>query len=272
MLIHSVEKDRLYLERLQKHLVILERTGLISLWCYEHTHSEWEVAGSAREAFSAADLHVFLLSIDFLAAFDLQRLWPLIAERIAAKQCVIIPVYAGYCELADTPFSSFWFVNSPSVPLASMSESEQEGIWLQLAVSVRRYAQAASAETLAGLAWTPPGFQNGRNNGPVGAAPSRRDVMPSQDDEDLLLAPSARQELDQALLSAFPRLSDLEMLVTFKLNKNLETIVSQRNLAQAVFELINWAIANGCLRQLVHGASEQNPGNALLRAFVRKYL
>lgn len=93
-----------------------------------------------------------------------------------------------------------------------------------------------------------------------------------KEDEDLSLSPDAREELIKALMSAFPRLADLDMLVSLKLDENLEAIAGQQNLEQAAFSLVNWARKTGNVRALVQGAHAQNSGNASLKAFARRYM
>ena len=78
------------------------------------------------------------------------------------------------------------------------------------------------------------------------------------------------QQLQQALISAFPRRTDLEQMLMFQLGESLDLIVGGGNLADTVFGLIQWAVARGRLGDLIAGAQSANAGNAELRRFVEQ--
>jgi hypothetical protein len=75
------------------------------------------------------------------------------------------------------------------------------------------------------------------------------------------------QQLQRALLSAFPRRADLDQMLLFQLGESLDAIVASGNLSETAFGLIQWAVARGRLGELIAGARNANPGNADLRAF-----
>lgn len=81
-----------------------------------------------------------------------------------------------------------------------------------------------------------------------------------------------QQQLQRALLAAFRRPEELAALVTFGLDQNLYAITEGGTLENRAFSLIEWATAHGRLADLVRCAYEQNPDNALLRAFAVQYL
>lgn len=74
-----------------------------------------------------------------------------------------------------------------------------------------------------------------------------------------------REQLDDALLSAFPTCSKLERMVKYRLNKNLSVIAGNGDLHDTVFRLTQWAEAEGRLEELVSGARKQNRQNPLLK-------
>ncbi len=72
------------------------------------------------------------------------------------------------------------------------------------------------------------------------------------------------QQVEEALLDAFPDRGSLERMVSHGLGENLAAITGGANLTQIIFELVRWAIAQNRLRSLIRGARQVNPRNALL--------
>jgi tetratricopeptide (TPR) repeat protein len=80
-----------------------------------------------------------------------------------------------------------------------------------------------------------------------------------------LTAPQ-RQQLHTALLTAFPARADLAQLLWAQLSVNLNMVVSeQADLGETVRRVIEWAIAQGRLAELMQGAVAQNPGSQPLQ-------
>lgn len=78
------------------------------------------------------------------------------------------------------------------------------------------------------------------------------------------------QELQDALLSAFSA-DELTRVVRINLDENLDAIAGDDNLSQIVFELITWADRRGRLDELIRGASNVNPRNRELRAWIETH-
>jgi Effector-associated domain 1 len=76
-----------------------------------------------------------------------------------------------------------------------------------------------------------------------------------------------REQLQKALISAFPSSGALKQMVDFGLNENLDSIVTGSNYAEMVFSLIKWAQSQGRLTDLIKAARERNFGNEQLRTF-----
>lgn len=81
----------------------------------------------------------------------------------------------------------------------------------------------------------------------------------------------ATEQLQSALLAAFPTRSALAIMVRFQLDENLDALASPGSLKTTVFELITWAESQGRVADLVEGARAANPGNPALRAFAATY-
>lgn len=80
------------------------------------------------------------------------------------------------------------------------------------------------------------------------------------------------KRLHQALLSAFPDAALLRMLVMTELEENLTAIAGGTNLSGIVFDLIEWAMSQGRLSELIQKAYQENPGNPELRHCAEQFL
>jgi len=79
------------------------------------------------------------------------------------------------------------------------------------------------------------------------------------------------EEFAQALLSAFPSYSDLEQMVLFKLDKNLEDIAGRGRLQVVATDLIKEYNKQSDAASLLRAARASNSGNALLRQFEERF-
>ncbi len=79
-----------------------------------------------------------------------------------------------------------------------------------------------------------------------------------------------RRKLREAIISAYPSKTKLKMMVSDKLEENLNAIAGGENLEEVVFELIEWAEAQGKLKQLIDAACQGKAGNLDLQAVRKK--
>lgn len=70
--------------------------------------------------------------------------------------------------------------------------------------------------------------------------------------------------LQNALLSAYPERDDLERLVRFELNQNLNAIAGGDDLTEVTYKLIEWYESRGRVQELIDGAKRDNPSNPSL--------
>src|SRR5207253_6374689 len=88
--------------------------------------------------------------------------------------------------------------------------------------------------------------------------------------DSLRLSGAQRRDLLNALVSAFPSISDLRQMVSFELGQNLEQIAGLRDLNSTVFDLLTWAEARGQMAALIQGAVNANPGNPESRRSIQQ--
>ncbi len=80
------------------------------------------------------------------------------------------------------------------------------------------------------------------------------------------------ENLEKALIDAFPDKGSLERMLWYRLDKNLNQVTGDRDLATVVFNLIKAANAEGWIKDLVCEASQYNPRNLLLQAIATELL
>lgn len=82
------------------------------------------------------------------------------------------------------------------------------------------------------------------------------------------------EKLQNAMLQAYPNKSDLEQLVRFKLNKNLDAIAWGEKTQDIIFNLIKWAESTGNWENLLNAVSqdEERDNNSDLRQCVTDIL
>ncbi len=81
------------------------------------------------------------------------------------------------------------------------------------------------------------------------------------------LSGAEQKKLSEALLDAYRSHNALRRMVRFQLDENLNAIAGSGILNDVVFELINWAEAQGKLERLIIGAYDENSGNQELKEF-----
>ena len=83
---------------------------------------------------------------------------------------------------------------------------------------------------------------------------------------NLGLSGQKREELQNALLEAFPSKASLEQMLAYELEKNLDEIATDTNLKDIIFNLIKTAYSENWIEDLIDAARNRNPGNSKLKA------
>ncbi|KST63177.1 hypothetical protein BC008_13030 [Mastigocoleus testarum BC008] len=80
------------------------------------------------------------------------------------------------------------------------------------------------------------------------------------------------KKLTYALMDAFPNKASLEQMLSFELDKNLDSIAGGSNLQVIVFNLIKVSKAENWIEDLIAAARRSNPGNLSLQAIAEELL
>lgn len=82
---------------------------------------------------------------------------------------------------------------------------------------------------------------------------------------DIKLSGQERTALREAIISAYPNIPKLKMMVDEELNENLNRIAVGENLSEVVYKLISWAKSKGKVKQLIEVAYKGNSDNPDVR-------
>lgn len=89
---------------------------------------------------------------------------------------------------------------------------------------------------------------------------------------NIILSGQKRKKLQDALIAGFPTKSKLEQMLSFELDRNLDSIAGGDNLQTIVFNLIKEAEAYEWLQDLVSAAHNLNPENSQLKTIAEELL
>lgn len=155
--------DDVWLSRLRVFLKPLERRLGIEIW--DDTRIE---AGSiwrdiVIDAIATAKVAVLLVTANFLASdFIANEELPPLLSAAEKEGATILPIIIGHSDFDDTPeLSQFQAVNNPRRPLKTLTEGEQEEIFLDVS---RRIKSILSEEQIAeNIPATPEKLPSGEN-------------------------------------------------------------------------------------------------------------
>ncbi|MDY6901578.1 MAG: effector-associated domain EAD1-containing protein, partial [Cyanobacteriota bacterium] len=84
------------------------------------------------------------------------------------------------------------------------------------------------------------------------------------------LSGKERGKLREAIMSGYPKISKLKIMLSDELDRKLDKIVGGSDLEEVVFNLIETAESQGWLPNLIRAASEVNPGNTDLQSIKKE--
>ena len=77
-----------------------------------------------------------------------------------------------------------------------------------------------------------------------------------------------REQLIDALLTAFPKHQDLEMFIDFELHEKVEHIARIGTLKETTYDIVQWVEKQSRTEELIQAARRRNPTNHALKQFI----
>ncbi|HVR99632.1 MAG TPA: toll/interleukin-1 receptor domain-containing protein [Thermoanaerobaculia bacterium] len=149
-------KDQRYKDELVKHLYLLERQGLVSIWSEGRIPAGAEWSDEISRAINESDVAILLISPDYLASdYVLEHELPALVSQSRQRGLVIAPILVRSAPWTMVPdLAQFQFLNEPSKPLASARDRDEEFFRvahrlydLISAISARSEVEAAETAT-----------------------------------------------------------------------------------------------------------------------------
>jgi hypothetical protein len=127
--------DARWLSRLQIHLRVIERLGVIDLWSDTRIKSGAKWKKEIAHALDSASAAILLLSADFLASeFVMTNELPPLLAAAEKKGVLILPLIVSACRFqAVKDISQFQAINDPRKPLNVMTKGRQEQVFDRVA-------------------------------------------------------------------------------------------------------------------------------------------
>ena len=129
-------KDESYREKLENHLVMLKRRGLISIWHDRKISPGDEWANEIHTALERSEIILLLVSDDFLASdycYELEMKRAL--ERHDGGDAVVVPIILRPVDWTDTPFSRLQALPKDGKPISQWRPKDKA--YNDLAASLR---------------------------------------------------------------------------------------------------------------------------------------
>ena len=142
-------EDRLWLDRLCRHLRPLVRNGKIEMWHDQMIAPGRKWVEEIEGALNVSSVAILLLSSAFVASdFIHTHELPRIAKGAAQEGVVILPLVVGHCLIDEIQYiNDIQLFNDPEQPLSRLDESSIEKILVDLAKTVRNLQREEKGKT-----------------------------------------------------------------------------------------------------------------------------
>lgn len=130
--------DKIYFEKMKRHFSIFR--GKITIWDDTHILAGDVWKDKIMNALSKAKIAVLLISADFFSSRFIEDIEiPHLLEAADNDGAIILCLIVKPCLFNEYPeINKFQALNSPSKALSQLSESEQEQVFVDLALRIKK--------------------------------------------------------------------------------------------------------------------------------------
>ncbi|HLG61998.1 MAG TPA: TIR domain-containing protein [Ktedonosporobacter sp.] len=136
------EEDRRYKERLEKHLAVQVRSGLIELWDKDRFLGGRDSLKEVRKHITSSHIVLLLASSDFTASEECYTQMELAMQQRASGKAVVIPIRVSPYNWPDAPFEGLLALPRDGRPITSRSNPQQDEAWNSVAIDIRKACEA----------------------------------------------------------------------------------------------------------------------------------
>ncbi|WP_199693819.1 TIR domain-containing protein [Sorangium cellulosum] len=181
--ISYVPEDERHRTRLEVHLGLMMRQGLLRMWHRGRVGAGEVVDTTAAASLERAWLVLLLVSADYLAS---EECFTLEMSRALARhergEAQVIPVLLHACDWASAPFGTLRVLPTGSKPVSSWRNRNEA--WADVARGIRRLVEARGRSALEALVFgapgtlAPPPLVQSRGDGPPPPPPGDNGQLP----------------------------------------------------------------------------------------------
>lgn len=131
-------KDREYLERLRVHFSSLKREGNVEFWADTQIEPGDRWKDEIKKALDGAAVAILLISADFLDSdFIIEHELPKLLAAEEKRGLTILPLHIAPSDYENTDLTDIQGINNPTNPIAGMSWTQREIVYLKLVKKIR---------------------------------------------------------------------------------------------------------------------------------------
>ena len=148
--------DERTLDRLHKHLAMLQRDGLISAWYDRAILPGADLNADISQELDAGDIFVALVSPDYLASnYCYEKEFERALARHERGEMRIVPVIVEPCDWLSSPLQKFMALPKDGKPISEWTNANTA--YLDVVTGLRRLAISPPSVTVGGASSIPPG-------------------------------------------------------------------------------------------------------------------
>ncbi|PWE52131.1 toll/interleukin-1 receptor domain-containing protein [Metarhizobium album] len=138
--------DEKYLERLHKHMALLQRERAIETWTDHQIVPGGKLDGAVAQALERSDVFIALVSPDYLASnYCYDKEFEVALRMAESGKLHILPVIVEPCDWLSSPFSQFLALPKDGKPISEWTNSNVA--YLDVISGVRRLVSTGTAQT-----------------------------------------------------------------------------------------------------------------------------
>ncbi len=140
-------RDQDFMKRLLIHLKPYERHSSIEVWSDEKIRAGELWRKEIQNALDQAQAAILLVSPDFIASeFIRENELPPLLKAAEREGLTILWVPVSYSSYLETPIAKYQAASDPAQPLKTMTEGEQDRVWVEICAQLKHATWALHLE------------------------------------------------------------------------------------------------------------------------------